>query len=99
MRYSRGTLDVPHMGGSDIGDTPPKALDRKNVSMCCTERGRKSVISIQVGKQLFHVHGTPEKGIGILSKVKDGSNPRNQVRNHWWPPGYLVSLVHRSGDN
>ena len=53
----------------------------------------------QTRKELFHVHGTFEKGIRVLSKVKSRSNPRDGVRNHRRPPGDLVSLVDRSGNN
>ena len=33
------------MWGSDIGNTPSEALDRKNISMCCAENEGKQYVS------------------------------------------------------
>jgi hypothetical protein len=76
----------------------PKDLTVKMSPYVALKEG-KFIPNIQTNKQLFHVHGTSEKFVGALSKVNSRSNPRNKVRNHWWPLGGLVILVYYSSDN
>src|ERR1700753_1386367 len=84
------------MWRSNIGNRPAKGLDRKHVSVCSTEQ--KGFISCSKRVRRY-VHSTSEKRVRVLSKLNGRSNPRNKVRDHWWPPGEPVFLVYHPGNS
>jgi len=76
----------------------PKALTVKISPYLALTNG-ELISNIQARKELLHVHSALEKRVRTLSKVNSRSDPRDSVRNHWWPSSDLGFLVHRSGDN
>jgi len=90
----------PHLWRSNIGNSPSKGLDSKNISVLGAKTGNSSpAFAFKRRKELFHVHSAFKKRVRILPKVNCRPNPRDKVRNHRWQsrdPGFLI---HRSGDN